>query len=90
LTYFPEFKEHLEKIKDDYNAFVKKLDDSWNVISKMSFETRKDAAIAIQKEFGKYAGIGFSLLDKKVSSPEEWAMNVPANNLVKSLGYKEK
>lgn len=103
LTYFPEFKPHLEKIQSDYNNFITKVKESAVALDKWLKDNgyadrpwlvetggvnRKDAAIWIQKNF-KFPGLGFMLLDKKVNSVEEWAKNVTAKDLVKILGYKE-
>lgn len=93
LTYFPEFSEHLLKIKGDFDALLKKLNGAWlkfNCVKHM-FTTRKEMALVITNKdcFGKLSGVGFALLDGKVSSIDEWSKTVPAKNLVKILGYKE-
>jgi len=94
LTYFPEFREHLEKIRDDIAVLVVKLDSAWRKFSdaRPGLETRKDQAVFISSKdcFGKFSGVGFALLDGKVSSAEEWINSVPARRLVQILGYKEK
>ena len=93
LTYFPEFSEHLLKIKKDYDDMVKMLDSAWLKFKcvRHMLPTRKDQALTITNKdcFGKFSGVGFALLDGKVSSVDEWVKSVPAKNLVKLLGYKE-
>lgn len=93
LTYFPEFSEHLLKIKKDYEELIEKLKAAWLKFHcvKHYLPTRKDMALVITNKdcFGKFSGVGFALLDEKVKSVEEWAHTVPAKNLVKYLGYKE-
>lgn len=90
LTYFPEFKPHLEKIREDCEELKRKLNvanESMNEIRKM--ETRKEQALNIQKIFGRHSGVGFALLDRKIKDVDEWFMNCPSANLVKILGYKD-
>ena len=91
LTYFPEFKPHLEKIKNSYDNLIASLNESWlayNQLDPFIIETRKDKAIWIQKNF-KVPAVGFMLIDDKVESVADWAEQVPAKNLVKILGFKE-
>ena len=91
LTYFPEFKPHLEKIKNVYDSLIASLNESWlayNQLDPFLIETRKDKAIWIQKNF-KVPAVGFMLIDDKVESVADWAKQVPAKNLVKILGFKE-
>ena len=91
LTYFPEFKPHLEKIKNAYDSLIASLNESWlayNQLDPFIIETRKDKAIWIQKNF-KVPAVGFMLIDDKVESVADWAEQVPAKNLVKILGFKE-
>ena len=91
LTYFPEFKPHLEKIKNAYDSLIADLNESWLAYNKLDpfiIETRKDKAIWIQKNF-KVPAVGFMLIDDKVESVADWAKQVPAKNLVKILGFKE-
>lgn len=91
LTYFSEFKPHLEKIKNAYDSLIASLNESWlayNQLDPFLIETRKDKAIWIQKNF-KVPAVGFMLIDDKVESVADWAEHVPAKNLVKILGFKE-
>lgn len=93
LTYFPEFSEHLLKIKKDYEELIEKLKSEWLKFNcvKHYLHTRKDMALVITNKdcFGKFSGVGFALLDEKFHSVDEWAKATPAKNLVKYLGYKE-
>ena len=90
LTYFPEFKEHLEKIKEKYDFLVSHLEASWDGFNTLvtALAPRKEAAIWITKNFD-IPGVGFALLDGKVKSVKEWIEKCPAKNLVKWLGFKE-
>ena len=91
LTYFPEFKPHLDKIKNAYDSLIASLNESWlayNQLDPFIIETRIDKAIWIQKNF-KVPAVGFMLIDDKVESVADWAEQVPAKNLVKILGFKE-
>lgn len=90
VTYFPEFKEHLEKIKEKYDLLVSHLEASWDGFSTLvtALAPRKEAAIWITKNFD-IPGVGFALLDGKVKTVKEWIEKCPAKNLVKWLGFKE-
>ena len=90
VTYFPEFKEHLEQIKEKYDFLVSRLEASWDGFntSVTALAPRKEAAIWITKNFD-IPGVGFALLDGKVKSVKEWIEKCPAKNLVKWLGFKE-
>lgn len=90
VTYFPEFKEHLEKIKEKYDLLVSHLEASWDGFNTLvtALAPRKEAAIWITKNFD-IPGVGFALLDGKVKSVKEWIEKCPAKNLVKWLGFKE-
>ena len=93
LTYFPEFAEHLNNVKGKMDALAAQLEHAWNSFSSYSDSliTRKDKALAIQKEFGpKLSGIGFALLDKKTSDIQSWLRNSPASKIVQLLGLKDK
>lgn len=91
VGYFPEFQEALDEVKARYAKLIADLDAAYNryLMYADCCVSRKDHALAIQKEFGKYAGCGFCLLDSKVSCSSEWVEKLPARNLVKTLGYKE-
>lgn len=90
VTYFPEFKEHLEKIKEKYDLLVSHLEASWDGFNTLvtALAPRKEAAIWITKNFD-IPGVGFALLDGKVKTVKEWIEKCPAKNLVKWLGFKE-
>ena len=90
VTYFPEFKDHLEQIKEKYDFLVSRLEASWDGFSTSvtALAPRKEAAIWITKNFD-IPGVGFALLDGKVKSVKEWIEKCPAKNLVKWLGFKE-
>ena len=91
VAYFPEFKDALMKVKEDYHKLVKSLDDTWKRCLERSagLESRKDQAAVIKHEFGKLAGAGFSFLDKRCIDGQEYVDRLPLSNLVKILGYKE-
>lgn len=87
ITYFPEFKEELEKIKEDYSSLIDSLENSWKLYCDNKFESRKNSAIFIQKNF-KVPSVGFLLLDKKIDSIKEWAETLSSDKLCSILGYK--
>ena len=102
LTYFPEFKEHLDAIKQKYDAM---LDDLNSLESKMNAwlanngydkqpwlvesggKNRKELAMWAFKNT-KLTGVVFALADKKFASAKAWLEACPNKNLVKLLGLK--
>jgi hypothetical protein len=88
VQYFPEFKEHLEQIELRYNEIVSSLENAWIEFNKNIFESRRDQAVWIQKNF-KIPGCGFCLLDGKCESVKDWILKIPTKNLVKWLGFKD-
>ena len=103
LTYFPEFTEHLNKIKEDFDVWTQSLRSSeaafneWlksngyadrHWLVEASGANRKNAAIWIQKNF-KIPGLGFALLDAKAASADDWIASIPSAKLVRMLGYKD-
>lgn len=90
LTYFPEFEPHLSHIRDDLDDLKKTLNKAAeSIVEIQKMNTRKEQALAIKNTFGKYSGIGFALLDKRINSVDEWISNCPSSTLVKMLGYKD-
>lgn len=99
----PEFKEHLDRVKADFDAFVASLEkaaadlDAWLAsngykarrwLVENGGQNRKDAAIWITKNF-QFPGLGFGILDGKVESVRSWVESTPSDKLAKILGYKE-
>lgn len=91
VTYFPEFKNHLNGLKEKLKQTLSFLDQAWAnyLIMDSKLLSRKDKAIEIQRLFKSFSGIGFALLDHKINSPKEWLETCPSNKLVKFLGYKD-
>lgn len=91
ITYFPEFKNHLNGLKEKLKQTLLFLDKAWANYLTMDSKllSRKDKAIEIQRLFKSFSGIGFALLDHKINSPKEWLETCPSNKLVKFLGYKD-
>ena len=91
VTYFPEFKNHLDGLKEKLKQTLSFLDQAWAnyLIMDSKLVSRKDKAIEIQRLFKSFSGIGFALLDHKINSPKEWLETCPSNKLVKFLGYKD-
>lgn len=91
LSYFPEFADHLNKIKDDLDNLYNVIKDAWERYQEIdsTLETRRDKALKITSNeyFGKYAGVGFALLDGKIVSIDEWIKTIDTSKLVKMLGY---
>lgn len=103
LTYFPEFKEHLDQIKEKYDKFHNDLLflESELKIWLTSFgydlqpwlieaggKNRKDLAQWAFKNT-KHTGFVFAYVDHKCSSAEEWINAMPSSKLVVALGFKD-
>ena len=104
LTYFPEFAEHLQKTKADYEAFVAELMDAqakldaW--IASNGFaaqkwliqsggEKRKDLAIWIMSNVKKFSGFAFGYVDEKTKDASEYLKSQTSDKLAIVLGYKD-
>lgn len=104
LTYFPEFKDHLDKIKVDYDKYVQKFTEAEKLLNEWisnngydkqpwwieaGGQKRKDLAMFVMSKIKTYSGFAFAYVDKKTSSAAEWLKNTPSKNLVVALGYKD-
>ena len=89
-SYFEEFRPALEECKSKFWKLVEDCEACWNDYLKVdsSLSTRKDKAIWITQH-AKIPGLFFGLLDKKVPSVRDFFMTMPAEKLLKYLGYKE-
>lgn len=104
LTYFPEFAEHLQKIKADYEAFVAELMDAqakldaW--IASNGFaaqkwwiqsggQKRKDLAIWVMSNIKKFSGFAFGYVDEKTKDASEYLKSQTSDKLAIALGYKD-
>ena len=88
-AYFEHFRSGLMEVKEKFDALCKRLDASAEKLKREKFSSRKEAALWIQKEFREWSGMGFALLDSRVSSPRSWLMTASGDKIVKALGYKE-
>lgn len=105
LTYFPEFAEHLQKIKADYEAFVAELMDAqakldaW--IASNGFaaqkwwiqsggQKRKDLAIWVMSNIKKFSGFAFGYVDEKTKDASEYLKSQTSDKLAIVLGYKDR
>jgi len=90
-TYFPEFKNHLDDLKEKLKQTLSFLEQAWAnyLLIDSKLLSRKDKAVEIQRLFKSFSGVGFALLDNKINSPKEWLETYPSNKLVKFLGYKD-
>lgn len=103
LTYFPEFKDHLEKIKQDYQEYVSKFKNcemllkDW--ISSNGYDTqpwlietggkkRKELAKFVMSNMKEFSSFAFNYVDHKVSSVDEWFTQIDSKYLAIALGYK--
>lgn len=104
LTYFPEFAEHLQKIKADYEAFVAELMDTqakldvWidnngfvaqKWLIQSGGEKRKDLAIWVMNNIKKFSGFAFGYVDEKIKDASEYLKSQTSDKLAIALGYKD-
>lgn len=104
LTYFPEFAEHLQKIKADYEAFVAELMDAqakldaWIAsngfaaqkwLIRSGGEKRKDLAIWVMSNVKKFSGFAFGYVDEKTKDASEYLKSQTSDKLAIALGYKD-
>ena len=102
--YFEEFRSALEEMKEKWLKLVADAEqaeadlESWKKAG--GFDTqpwwiesggakRKDLACWIMKNYSKFSGMLFGLVDKKVESAKSFFESTPADKLLKVLGYKE-
>ena len=103
LTYFPEFKEHLEKIKERYDeavadirALEKKLNDwiadngyaTQHWLIENGGKDRKKLAMWLFTAT-KNPGVGFAIVDGKIATADDWLKSMPSSKLVSFLGFKD-
>lgn len=88
-TYFDEYRKPLNVLKDLLESHIRENERVWEDFCKVSdgFSTRKEKAEWILSHF-KVGGLGFSLLDNKVSSVAEWFHNLSVDRLVGVLDAK--
>jgi len=104
LTYFPEFAEHLNKIKEDYDAFISELDeaqvklDAWikaNGFTDQKWwiqsggQKRKDLAIWVMSNIKKFSGFAFGYVDDKIQDAEAYLKSLTSDKIAIALGYKD-
>jgi len=104
LTYFPEFAEHLNKIKEDFETFVKEIHDAQSSLDawirengyddrhwliESGGQNRKDAAIWIMSNIKKFSGFAFGYVDAKFTSADEYLKSLTSDKIAIALGYKD-
>ena len=92
---FPERKDELFRLKENYDLLVAKLNDVWVELSarkpkNITKEEKKKYAAAVFEVCGKYdlkqfTGLYFGLVDGKVSSVEDFVLNYDDKLLYKML-----
>lgn len=92
---FPERKDELYKLKENYDNLVGKLNDMWVELSarkpkNITKEEKKKYAVAVFEVCGKhdlkqFTGLYFGLVDGKVSSIEDFLINYDDKLLYKML-----
>lgn len=104
LTYFPEFGDHLRKIKDDYNRFVAEIHavqawiDEWvesngylekHQLIESGGEDRKKFALWVMANIKVFSGFAFGYIDGRTSSADDFVKSLVTDKVVVALGYKE-
>ena len=87
LSYYPEYKETFDMIKDRIQSFIMDAEFTWeNVVLKSRDMSRKDFALWA----GKYycPPVLFSLYDGKYKTVKEWLYNQQNDKILKWIGVE--
>ena len=87
LTYFPEYTEAFDEVKEKLNAFLSKVKRDEKEYYRMKFNSRKSLAMWAKNK--TLPSALFALEDNKVNNCEEFVRNMRVDNLLKILGMKE-
>jgi len=92
---FPDRKEEIEGLKDNYDALILKLENGWNILKEKKpknitpKESKKFAmaVFEVTKELGleKFHGMFFALKDGKVDNVKEFMFNYDNKTLYRML-----
>lgn len=85
LTYFPEYKESFQEMREKLKTFTDQLETQKYDYDKLrdSFETRKELALWAKEQ--KDPNFIFQLVDGKVSIPSEYIQKIKIDNLLKRI-----
>lgn len=83
LNYFPEFRSELDACKNKIDAILYELNQTVKELSKETFSTRKDFALAVKDKF-LYAYY-FEWYRTPTLSASEWFWRLPDEKIVKIL-----
>ena len=70
LTYFPEYKIYIDKIKTAYEQYLKNLNDTWNELKNKTFNNQKEFAMEAMKY--SFSNILFELRKNPNMSITSW------------------
>lgn len=102
--YFEEFRPALEEMKEKWIKLVADAEkaeadlESWKKDNGFDSQPwwieaggtkRKELACWVMKNYSKFSGMLFGLVDKKVETAKFFFENTPADKLLRVLGYKE-
>ena len=88
LTYFPEYKTHIDKLTKRIDTFVAYITEILeNKIANINFETRKDYAAVVTQT--KYPAFFFSYYDAKEQDPLKWLWSMPNDKIIEQLDKLE-
>lgn len=88
LSYYPEYKDAFDMIKDKINYFIKDAESTWeNIMFKIPYMSRKDFALWAGKHY--CPPVFFSLYDGKHETVKEWLYNQKNEKILKWIGVKE-
>lgn len=84
LTYFPEYKPHIESLKYKIDNLADYLDSViQEKIIPIHYETRKDFADMATKT--KYPAFFFIYYDGKIKNPQEWIWSLTNDKIIEQL-----
>lgn len=103
LSYFPEFKDSLMSVKDEFERYALALEGIVNDVKcwlclngyewkpelvRNGGSARRIFAEYVSRSQFKAPGLAFAVVDGKVSSAREWLENMPSSRFVTAMGLK--
>jgi hypothetical protein len=84
LTYFPEYRPHIETLEHKINHLAQSLDAIVREkVSSVKYETRKEFAEMATKT--RFPAFLFNFYDEKVKTPQEWLWSLPNDKIIEHL-----
>lgn len=86
LTYYPEYKDTFEEIKDKIFCFCEDVDTEYKDMMCYDYPTRKDLAEFINDKLSFCPAVFFAIYDKKIDNAKDWLYNQSTDKILKWIG----